>query len=386
MLLTCPKSSATYGPELYSLIDGTHQTVTPIPEALYDPEPGFCEQAECAAPERVGAYWIQWYASCYHCGVPIAYFQNIQTGEVRDDPTNATTYADLNSPTLAHKKKRCPGVRLIHRHDRLLANDGQFVLVGDHKRLYLERCGTRMRRLLAHGSRVSNDLAFSAGAIVWQAVASKLNGVFLPSLQRFTIPLPAAIVKPPGATKKSGAWLLLTPDTLYVQGGWDTGGQCGRQTCTIWQTASPTALPLNMRQPSITRSGGTLTCKHGSWRDADRFSYAWLVNDIAHKRASDRLAIGKARRLRRVSCSVTASNADGTTTATSARCTCADHQRSHPRASLRSLSHGSSSSADARPPLTWASDVQPNRSREASSPSGADCCSVGAIQQTWRSR
>ena len=37
------------------------------------------------------------------------YFQNIQTGELRGDPTNATTFADLNSPALA--QTTCPGVQ-----------------------------------------------------------------------------------------------------------------------------------------------------------------------------------------------------------------------------------------------------------------------------------
>ena len=39
------------------------------------------------------------------------YFQNIRTGELRGDPTNATTFADLNSPALAHRT--CPGVQLM---------------------------------------------------------------------------------------------------------------------------------------------------------------------------------------------------------------------------------------------------------------------------------
>ena len=91
--------------------------------------------------------------------------------------------------------------------------------------------------------------------VVWQAVTGRLNGLFLPSLQTFTIPLPSAVVKRPGSLEGvpvSG--LALTSDALYVRDGW---------TGTTWQTASPTALPLNTSRPGLTRSGNALTCRPG---------------------------------------------------------------------------------------------------------------------------
>ena len=108
---------------------------------------------------------------------PSVYFQNIQTGELRGDPTNATTFADLNSPALAHRT--CPGVQLMHDPDPgfgmgwgSLTPDGQFAIaIGADNRAFLERCGTHMRRLLTSGSTgYSSALASNAGAIVWQAV------------------------------------------------------------------------------------------------------------------------------------------------------------------------------------------------------------------------
>jgi hypothetical protein len=94
VLMSCPLTSNLFGPsnvELYSLTDGTQQTVTPSSGV-----PPRCPQSdmetECASPAAVGASWIRWDASCYHCGTT-SYFQNIQTGAVQADPTNATTYA-----------------------------------------------------------------------------------------------------------------------------------------------------------------------------------------------------------------------------------------------------------------------------------------------------
>ncbi len=68
-------------------------------------------ETECAVANAVGAYWIRWDATCYHyCGEYYS-FQNIQTGELLEDPSNATTFVDLNSSALAHTT--CPGVRLL---------------------------------------------------------------------------------------------------------------------------------------------------------------------------------------------------------------------------------------------------------------------------------
>ncbi len=114
VVLSCPQASNPYAPydfELYSLADGSRQMVTPspgLPQQCSSPPPD--PNDECAELDGVGAYWISWLGTCYHCA-DTSYFQNIQTGELRDDPTNATTFADLNSPALAHKT--CPGVRLM---------------------------------------------------------------------------------------------------------------------------------------------------------------------------------------------------------------------------------------------------------------------------------
>ncbi len=318
VLMSCPQTSNPGGPfdiALYSLTGGMRQTVTPNPGLPPQcPQPDV--ETECAGPAAVGADWIRWDATCYNCGVT-SYFQNIKTGELRDDPTNATTFADLNSPALAHKT--CSGVQLMRTLGPFtspwgsLTDDGQFALVTSaDNSVFLERCGTRMRQLLTNGNTVvSYVLASNASVIVWQAVTSQLNGLFLPSLQTFTIPLPSAIVKAPGSPEDTPvSELTLTSDALYVRDGW---------AGTTWQTASPTALPLNTSRPELTRSGNTLTCRRGSWRTASGFSYMWRVNGTAQKVATPRLTVSNARKRRSVTCNVTASNAAGTTTATSAQ-------------------------------------------------------------------
>jgi hypothetical protein len=323
VLMSCPQSSDPYGPyevELYSFADGTRQTVTLSPGMPYCSSPPYDPEVSCSA-DAVGADWIEWVAGSYHDLPTEVYFQNIQTGELRGDPTSAKTFADLNSPGLAHTT--CPGVRLMPNNlDTVydggtawgsLTLYGQFALAVADNGAFLERCGTNTRRLLTSGSTdYSSALASNAGAIVWQAVPNHLSGLFLPSLQTFTIPLPSAIVKRPGSPQDTPVSALgLTSGALYVEDGW---------AGTLWRTASPSALPVNTSRPTLTRSASTLTCRRGSWRNADRFSYAWRVNGTAKKGAiKPRLTVGKARKRRSVSCSVTASDATGTTTASSAQ-------------------------------------------------------------------
>jgi hypothetical protein len=101
----------------------------------------------------------------------------------------------------------------------------------------------------------------------------------------------------------------LTSGALYMH---EYGG-------TLWRTASPSALPANTNRPRLTRLGSTLTCGRGSWLNADRFSYVWRVNRTTEKDAKPTLDLGKGSKRRSVSCSATASNAMGTTTASSAQ-------------------------------------------------------------------
>jgi hypothetical protein len=308
VVMTCPPHDDQ---ELYSLVDGTRQTVTPNPLSC-PPAP---DQADCGA-EAVGSDWIEWYWGAYHYPTTF-HFQNIQTGEFRGDPTNATTFPDLNSPSLA--ETTCPGVRLIRRDpDGAYANpwggltyEGQFALATtDAGRVFLERCGTHMRRLLPNGWSeccTGSDLASNATVIVWQSALSRLSGLFLPSLQKFTMPLPSAVVA--WEEREAGTLLFaLNSDALYVT---EYGG-------ALWRTASPAALPRNVSGPRVTHSGTTLTCVRGSWLNAAKFSFGWWVNGRKAKATKSRLVLARSPARRSVNCSVIASNPTGSTTASSA--------------------------------------------------------------------
>lgn len=308
VLLSCPQTSNPSGPpnvELYSLTDGTSRTVEPgpgVPQCSWPPPDS---ETECSTADAVGADWIRWDATCYHCR-DTYFFQNIQTGQVRDDPTNATTFADLSSPALA--QKTCPGVRLSPEIGPAPLNwgpltpHGQYALATDrYNDVVLERCRTHMRRVLFDAATAASySVGSNAGAIVWQAVTGRLNGLFLPGLQTFTIPLPSRI----GLVGTLG----LTSRALYVS---------NQAIGAVWRTVSPVSLPSNTRRPTLTRSASTLTCRRGRWSNARGLSYAWSVNGVMTRATTPRLTVGGARR-RTVTCSVTASNAAGATTATSA--------------------------------------------------------------------
>jgi hypothetical protein len=301
--------------ELYSLADGTRQTVTPNPSWC----PPVASAPGCGAA-AVGSDWIEWFWTGYHDATTFS-FQNIQTGEFRDNPTNATTFPDLNSPGLV--QTTCPGVRLIYRsYYGQYANpwgeltyEGQFALVTTNTgKVFLERCGTHMRRLLAAESFLgvefpsSPSLVSNASVIVWQPAVNRLSGLFLPSLQKFTMPLPSA-VSGDEAGYGPGLELALTSGALYMTEG--DGG-------ILWRTASPATLPRNVSGPRVTHSRSTLTCVRGSWLNAARFSYEWWVSGRRERGARARLVLGKSPKRRSVSCSVIAANHMGSTTASSA--------------------------------------------------------------------
>jgi hypothetical protein len=301
-----PDSYGPYGYELYSLADGTRQMATPSPGVP-------CRQqgVECTV-DAVGSYWMEWASGFYH--IPTTFhYQNIETGELRDNPANATTFPDLNSASLA--ERTCPGVRLVPSNFSppdnwvnpwgSLTYDGKFAFATTNTRkVFLERCGTHMRRRLGNDSNV----VWSASVIVWQTARSRLSGLFLPSLQKFTVPLSSAVVASEAPDDGASLILALTSDALYMN---EYDGK-------LWRTASPAALPRNVSGPTVTHLRSTLTCVRGNWLSATKFTYEWRVNGRKEKATKPRLVLAKSPNRRSVSCSVIASNLMGTTTASSA--------------------------------------------------------------------
>jgi hypothetical protein len=79
--------------------------------------------------------------------------------------------------------------------------------------------------------------------------------------------------------------------------------------------------PANVRKPSVRRVRSTLVCSRGRWsKSPSRYSYRWLVNGKAKRGGrGQKLRVTHNLRGRVVQCTVTASNAAGSTSALSRR-------------------------------------------------------------------
>jgi hypothetical protein len=81
-----------------------------------------------------------------------------------------------------------------------------------------------------------------------------------------------------------------------------------------------TGKPINDKKPHVTRSRNVLTCSRGSWSNNPvNFSFRWIVDGrTRHGARSGRLTVTRGLRGRQIRCSVTASNAAGVSSASSA--------------------------------------------------------------------
>lgn len=138
--------------------------------------------SSCPA-EAIGSRWIE-----YDSGTPnrgdVYIFQNIASGAIRRDPATRRVIADLDARRLAHHL--C--ARISVPPDGSLEFGGWFALALYESNTYLERCGTRMHRLLT-----SSDSASGIGSdlVVYVTdLRGPIHAISLPSLRRFTIALP----------------------------------------------------------------------------------------------------------------------------------------------------------------------------------------------------
>lgn len=161
---------------LYSPAGHSWRTVTVAPACRnYRSSAGGC------VPLTVGTDWIEYDKESVHLGDRFI-FQNIDTGAVLGDPTNATTLADLDSPVLAEPV--CAPLR-VPGHGKLTF-DGRFAVAEGATGTFIEKCGTRRRVPVP-----SNDVAASPRSLVWVTTpTSPISGVFLPTLRRFTVAPP----------------------------------------------------------------------------------------------------------------------------------------------------------------------------------------------------
>lgn len=177
----------------------------------------FNDPAGNCTPSAVGTDWIKYDQESYHVGDRFV-FQNIASGAVRRDPTNAKTLPDLDSPVLA--RRICDPLRVPPRGT--LALDGRFAVANGPSGIFLEQCGTKLHRLLS----AVVDTANAPGSIMWLSGPNgRPHGIFLPSLQRFTV------APPPGAADLVDVELGIRH--MYIV------GLSRNDTNDVWSAAAP---------------------------------------------------------------------------------------------------------------------------------------------------
>ena len=199
-------------PELYSPSRRRWLSVSPNPDLVPPCAAQFCDVIEYF-PIAAGRSWIAYeQARCdtggEHCGT-YHVFQNLRTGELRQDPGGGAAVVDLNAPDLTRhvcRPLRVPTTLPAYNTRPiagLLSFYGSFaVAIGGDVRgnsAYLERCGRRTHRLLS--SAAGPDLgalvtpAVNMRELVWIAQPRAwLSALTLPGLRPFTIRLPKGLV------------------------------------------------------------------------------------------------------------------------------------------------------------------------------------------------
>jgi hypothetical protein len=191
--------------DLYSLATGRWRAVSASPSL----NPCSSCDAEIT-PVDAGRHWVGYFVltcpnTLHGCRARYTRFQNLDTGAVVNDPTGGRTIADLNSPRLA--RRVCSPLRVPWAG--ALTFDGKFAVArGTTKdgtpEIWLERCGSSRRLVLLKQPDTVPTWGSNGSAVVWGSRLSALGGVFLPSLSRFTVPLPKAAITGPCSAGSAG--------------------------------------------------------------------------------------------------------------------------------------------------------------------------------------
>ncbi len=199
-----------YSVALYALATGQWRTLA-TPAACHH----HVRTGPTCEPAAVGTDWIKYDESSVRLGDRWL-FQNVVTGAVRTDPTNAHTLPDLDSPRLAEHV--CPPLRVPSaRSGAALALDGRFGVLTTSRGLFLEHCATHMRQLLTDAAPWATA---APGEIMWiSRPTGPLHGIFLPSRRAFTV------THPPGA---DAADMAISARHIYLI------GQTRRGTPRLW--------------------------------------------------------------------------------------------------------------------------------------------------------
>jgi hypothetical protein len=178
LLVPCPHSAM----DLYAL--GTEQWKTVLIPAVCRHRFG---HGPSCSPDAVGTDWIKYDEARGKASLGERWlFQDIGTGAVRNDPTNPHTLSDLDSPVLASHV--CAPLRVPPASsENTLALDGRFAILTDSSGIFLEHCATHLHQLLTRAIGVTAAPA----EIMWVgAPKGPVDGIFLPSRRRFSVPRP----------------------------------------------------------------------------------------------------------------------------------------------------------------------------------------------------
>jgi hypothetical protein len=229
VMATCDSYANCESSPTYQLYNIPAQTWTPLPLPDLSTAGGYAW-----GPFAFGDYWIEWTGGCgYHCGPPRWAFQNIQTGQVAGQgpvwQPGGTVIPDLNSPTLTQAlcapltvPSGFPDPTTLQPLPGTLVLNGRFAVAqqwsADNSNLYtyLGRCGSTLHELLTPElSSTNNQFAITQDAVVWLGGENgPVHGMFLPSLRKFTIPIP-----PSAGLGPWGRYVFLTSRSLYVESG-----------------------------------------------------------------------------------------------------------------------------------------------------------------------
>jgi hypothetical protein len=219
ILLLCRDSaSAQTTEELYDIASGQTTTFVPNPALMQAPLGFPCsDPTDCGVQiAGIGSDWVSLNTGQFDEHTwPTYAFQNLTTGQVSGHPSGATTSVDLDRPSLSWKACAPLKVPVLtgaydNRAVGLLTPVGHGLVIASGFNQYLERCGTRLHQRLGGGdvlrasylnvggcAGITCPAQHNTHAIVWPGV-ERIHGLLIPSLQRFTIPVPARL-NPPGS-------------------------------------------------------------------------------------------------------------------------------------------------------------------------------------------
>ena len=237
ILLICREgASGQTTQKLYDIASGQTTTFLPNNALMQAPLGVPCLVASGCGPQiaGIGSDWASVDTGRFneHAWEKYA-FQNLMTGRVSAGPSGTTTSVDLDRASLSWKACRPLKVPVLTgAYDNhamgLLTPVGNGLVIASGFDQYLERCGTHARVSLGGGDALRSRYLnvggcagitcppqHNAHAIVWTGVG-QIDGILIPSLRRFTIPVPARL-DPPGSGEIFEVGL--TRHHLYIVNG-----------------------------------------------------------------------------------------------------------------------------------------------------------------------